>query len=53
MGVADGETTGVTDEHTGGLTNIEDDNMAAIDAAIAEREATLDQEIREINAEPE
>ena len=63
MGVADGETTGVTDEHTGveipddgestGLPNIEDDNMVAIDAAIAEREATLDQEIREINAEPE
>ena len=52
-GVADGGTTGGTGDHTGvatfdyaesiGVTNIEDDDMAAIDAAIAEVADTLDQ----------
>ena len=62
-GVPDEETTGVTDEHTGvatsdnrentGVPNKEDNNMAAIDAAITEVAATLDQELRKIKAEPE
>ena len=63
MVVADRETTGVPGEHTvvatsdnkvsTGVTDTEDDNMAAIDAAIMEVVATLNQELRETNVEPE
>ena len=61
--VADEETTGVSDKHTGvetsdnrestGVLNTEDDKTAAIDSAIMEVAARLDQELREKNAEPE
>ena len=61
--MADGETTGVPDEHTGastsddkestGVPDIEAYDMAVIDATIEELAATLDQELREANAKPE
>ena len=35
------------------MPDIEDDDMAAIDATIADVADTLDQELRETNAEPE
>ena len=54
--MADGETTGVPDEHIGlatsnneeitGVSNTEADDMSAIDAAILEVSATLNQELR-------
>ena len=58
-GVADRETTGVPDEHTGvattdeeeitGVPDTESDDMASIDAAIAEVAAALDQKPRKSN----
>ena len=44
---------GTSDDKEGtGVPDIEDDDMAAIDATIADVAATLDQELREANTEP-
>ena len=51
-----GDHTGVAtsdDKESTGVTDTEDDNMAVINAAIAEVVATLDQELRETNTESE
>ena len=61
--MAEGETTGVPDEHTRvatsdneeitGVPDTEADDMTAIDSAIEEVSATLYQELRDPNTEPE
>ena len=62
-GLVEVETAGVLDKNTGvamsddrentGVPITEDDYMASIDAEIMEVVATLYQELREVNAEPE
>ena len=61
--MTDKETTGMPDEHTGealsddgeiiGVPNTKDDDMFVINTKIAELASTLDQDLRETNADPE